>query len=184
MSEPGHVSVFDLRQRFAGTVTRYEIQAWGTHETLALAETKALKLKEEVTFYRDERKDERLFSFQARNVIDLNAGYDVFDRDRRTIASFRKDFGASLARSTWHLDGPDYAGTGQERSQAVAVLRRIGVPFLAMHFDFRTAEGRPLMSVERESTVRDRYTVRVPDTRVDFRVAASLAVALDALMAR
>ena len=28
------------------------------------------------------------------------------------------------------------------------------------------------MSVEREFTVRDRYTVTVPDRRLDFRVAA------------
>jgi hypothetical protein len=32
--------------------------------------------------------------------------------------------------------------------------------------------------------VRDKYTVNVPDQRVDFRVAAAVAVAMDALMAR
>ena len=40
------------------------------------------------------------------------------------------------------------------------------------------------MSVERQVSVRDRYTVSVPDPRVDFRVAAALAVGLDALMQR
>jgi hypothetical protein len=33
-------------------------------------------------------------------------------------------------------------------------------------------------------SIGDRYRVSVPDQRVDFRVAASLAVALDALMSR
>ena len=35
-----------------------------------------------------------------------------------------------------------------------------------------------------QSTVRDKYTVRVPDQRVDFRVAAAVAVGLDTLMQR
>ena len=41
-----------------------------------------------------------------------------------------------------------------------------------------------LRSVERQASVRDKYTVHVPDQRVDFRVAASVAVGLDALMSR
>jgi hypothetical protein len=32
--------------------------------------------------------------------------------------------------------------------------------------------------------MRDKYTVTVSDPRVDFRVAAAVAVALDALMSR
>jgi hypothetical protein len=32
--------------------------------------------------------------------------------------------------------------------------------------------------------LRDRYTVTVPDPRLDFRLAASMAVGLDALLAR
>ena len=41
-----------------------------------------------------------------------------------------------------------------------------------------------LISIERQATVRDKYTVRVPDPRVDFRVAAAVAVGMDALLAR
>jgi hypothetical protein len=55
------------------------------------------------------------------------------------------------------------------------------VPFV-FHFDFAdTATGRPVMSSERRKSIRDRYTVSVSDPRIDFRVAASMAVALDAL---
>jgi hypothetical protein len=32
--------------------------------------------------------------------------------------------------------------------------------------------------------LRDKYTVTVPDARVDFRVAAAVAIAVDALMSR
>jgi hypothetical protein len=184
-----HVPVFYLRQRFAMTLNRYEIQAVDptgqVGQTLAMAEQKRFALKEEVTFYADETRARKVFSFKARAVMDLNAGYDVFDEAHQQLGFFRKDFGASLLRSTFHIEGPGYVGTGQERSQGVALLRRFAdIPFLPIHFDYTTPEGQPLLAVERQGTVRDRYTVRVPDPRVDFRVAAAVAVAMDALMAR
>jgi len=179
-----HVPLFYLRQKFAVTINRYELQA-DDGRVLALAEQKRFALKEEVTFYADQTKSQKVFSFKARAVMDLNAGYDVFDEQHQPIGFFRKDFGASLLRSTFHIEGPGYAGTGQERSQAVALLRRFAdIPFLPIHFDYVTAEGQPLLAVERQGTVRDRYTIHVPDPRVDFRVAAAVAVAMDALMAR
>ena len=189
MSAPEHVPLFFLRQKFAMTINRYELQAaqpdGSVGPTLGLAEQKRFALKEEVTFYADQTRTRKVFSFKARKVVDLNAGYDVFDEAHQPIGFFRKDFGASLLRSTFYIEGAGFTGTGQERSQAVGLLRRFAdVPFLPIHFDYVTPEGQPLLSVERQGTVRDRYTVRVPDPRVDFRVAAAVAVAMDALMAR
>ena len=40
------------------------------------------------------------------------------------------------------------------------------------------------MSSERQMSLRDRYHGHVPDERLDFRLAAAMAVGLDALMAR
>ena len=78
-----------------------------------------------------------MFAFKARKRIDLNAGYDITDEVGQQIGFFRKDFGASLLRSTFHIEGPGYQGTGQERSQAVALIRRFAdIPFLPIHFDF------------------------------------------------
>jgi len=184
-----YVPVFFVRQRFAMTMNRYELQAATADgqvgQTLGYAEQKRMAFKEEVTFYTDQTRAQKAFSFKARKVMDLNAGYDVFDETHQQIGFFRKDFGASLLRSTFHVEGPGFAGSGQERSQAVGLLRRFAdIPFLPIHFDYVTPEGQPLLSVERQGSVRDRYTVRVPDPRVDFRIAAALAVAMDALMAR
>jgi hypothetical protein len=184
-----HVPVFVLRQKFAMTTNRYELQGLGPEGqpglVLGVAVQKRMALKEEVTFFADDTKARKVFSFKARAVLDLNAGYDVFDEAHQQIGFFRKDFKASLLRSTFQIEGPGYAGTGQERSQGVALLRRFAdIPFLPIHFDYATAEGQPLLSIERQGSVRDRYTVRVPDPRVDFRVAAAVAVAMDALMAR
>ena len=121
-----------------------------------------------------------MFSFKARKVMDLNAGYDVFDEAHQTIGFFRKDFKASLLRSTFHVEGPGYAGTGRERSQAVAIMRRFAdIPFLPIHFDYATPRASPCWGSSARAR-RDNYTVQVPDPRGDFRVAAAIAVAIDA----
>ena len=85
--------------------------------------------------------------------MDLGAGYDITDEHGQPLGFFRKDFGASLLRSTFHLEGPGFAGTGQERNQLVALLRRFTeLPLPAVHFDFADPDGAPLMSVERQAT--------------------------------
>ena len=72
-----------------------------------------------------------MLRFKARKVMDLNAGYDVFDEAHQTIGFFRKDFKASLLRSTFHVEGPGYTGTGRRRGQRVAIgapVQRHSVP--------------------------------------------------------
>jgi uncharacterized protein YxjI len=189
MTAAMYLPTFFVKQRFAMMTNRYELYAanpdGGFGQLMGLAEQKKLALKEQVTFYSDDTKARPVFAFKARRVMDLNAGYDITDEHGQPLGYFKKDFGASLLRTTFHVEGPGFAGTGQERSMLVAVVRRFtDIPFLPIHFDFVGTEGRPLLSVERQASVRDRYTVHVPDPRVDFRVAASLAVGLDALMQR
>ncbi len=184
-----HLPTFYVLQKFSMTTNRYAIQAGDQVGTpgriMAVAQQKRMAFKEQVTFYEDESKARPVFAFAARKRIDLNAGYDVTDESGARIGFFRKDFGASLLRSTFHVEGPGWSGTGQERSPLVAVVRRfLDIPFLPIHFDFVDPAGQPLMTVERQGSVRDRYTVHVPDPRVDFRVAAAVAVGLDALMQR
>jgi hypothetical protein len=135
-----------------------------------------------------------VFSFKARQGMDVRAEHDVFDEHGRPLGCFRKDFAASLLRSTWYLTGPGYEAIGKERRPVIAILRRVWdfIPFLGdiwvpfvFHFDFvDTVTGRPVLVSERRKSIGDRYTVTVPDQRVDFRVAAAMAVALDALQSR
>ena len=111
---------------------------------MALAEQKRMAFKEQVTFYSDVAKSPSVFGFKARKVMDIGSGYDITDEAGRQIGFFRKDFGASLLRSTFHVEGPGFAGTGQERSQLVGLLRRFtDVPFLPIHFDFVDARASP-----------------------------------------
>ena len=180
--------LFFVGQRLTMMVNRYEIRVPGPDarpgELLAVAQQKRMAVKEQVTFYADEQRTRPVFSFKARKALDLASGYDVYDEGGHPLGFFRKDFGRSLLRSTFHLSGPGLEATGQERNVAVAIARRVvDFPF-AFHFDFRDAAGQVVMTVERQFSMRDRYTVTVPDPRLDFRLAAAMAVALDALMGR
>ena len=189
---------FFIKQRITLMINRYEIRAANPDgsegQLLALAEQKRMKLKEEVTFYADEAKSRAVFSFKARQRLDVHAEHDVYDEYGNALGTFSKQFGASLLRSTWNLSAPGLQSVGRERRPVIAILRRvwefipwigeIWVPFV-FHFDFvDTATGQPVLVSERQKAVVDRYTVTVPDPRLDFRVAASMAVALDALQSR
>jgi uncharacterized protein YxjI len=189
---------FFVKQRITLMVNRYEIRAANSDGTegalMAFAEQKRMKLKEEITFFTDESKTRAVFSFKARQRLDVHAEHDVFDEGGRPLGWFSKQFGMSLLRSTWNLSAPGVQAVGRERSPFIAILRRIWdlipyigdvwVPFV-FHFDFHdSATGQPVLSSERVWAVRDRYDVTVHDQRLDFRVAASMAVALDALQSR
>jgi hypothetical protein len=66
----------------------------------------------------------------------------------------------------------------------IPLLGEVWVPFV-FHFDFLDlATGHLVMTSERRKSIRDRYVISVPDPRLDFRLAASMAVALDALQSR
>ena len=185
---PMHLPAFFMKQKLTLMVNRYEIRGVGPDggpgELIALAQQKRMAFKEQVTFYADEERTRAVFSFKARKTIDLASGYDVFDERGDAIGFFRKDFGKSLLRSTFHLNGPSLNAIGQERNQAIAIIRRfIELPF-TFHFDFVDEGGRPVMHVDRQFSMRDRYHVQVPDPRLDFRLAAAMTVGLDALMGR
>ena len=193
---------FAVRQKLTLMVNRYEVieldDAGKDVGFLALAEQKRLKIKEEVTFFADESKKQPLFGFKARKRLELAAGYDITDGTGAPIGWFKKEFKASLLTSTWRLGTPDgFECKGQERNTKVAIARRLwdfvpvvgemGSPFL-FHFDFVAPDGHPVMSSVKKMGIKDRYVIDVParpdGTRLDWRVAACMAVALDALQSR
>jgi len=199
---PAAIERFRVRQRLTMMVNRYEVLAVDAagNETglLCLAQQKRMAFKEQVTFYTDESRSRPVFSFKARTRMDLGATYDVTDAAGAAIGWFRKDFAKSLLRSTWHLGTPDgFQGTGHERNQTVAVLRRfwelvpilgdIPVPWL-FHFDFTASDGTVVMTSTKRPALRDVYEIELPAApsgwRLDWRVGAAMAVALDALQSR
>ena len=193
-----YVPAFSMKQRVTMMANKYELIATNPDGSdgplLAFAQQKRMAFKEQVTFYSDDTKTRPVFSFKARKTIDLGSGYDVYDADGQVIGWFKKEFGKSLLRSSWQLSAPGVEADGTERNQTVAIVRRVWdfVPFIGeiplpfiFHFDFTDrGTGQPVLSVERKISVRDRYHVTVRDQRLDFRVAAAMTVALDALQGR
>ena len=180
---------FMVKQKITMMVNRYEIRELGPNgeegAILAMAQQKRMAFKEEVIFYADEARQLPVFSFKARSVMDLGATYDVKDGAGTPIGMFRKDFAKSLLRSTWHLEAAGIAAVGQETNMAIAIIRRIqdSIP-LPFHFEFTDAAGHVVLSSVRKWGLRDKYIVEVPGARLDGRVAAAMAVGLDALQSR
>lgn len=187
-----------MKQKITLMVNRYSIHEANPDGTegrlLAFAQQKRMSFKEKVMFYADESRTDELFTFKARHGLDVRAEHDVFDEHGQTIGWFKKHFGLSLFRSTWSVEYAGVRALGRERSRLIAILRRfwsaipylgdVWVPFV-FHFDFvDEMTGDVVMSSQRRLSLRDRYVITVPDPRMDFRVAASVAVALDALQSR
>ncbi|WP_297081939.1 hypothetical protein [uncultured Demequina sp.] len=179
---------YAIRQRLTLGVNRYEIARTGADfeggEQFAFAQQKRMKLKEEVRFFTDDTKSAIVFTFKARNVMDINSVVDVFDAEGASLGTFRKDFGKSLINSTWYLEAPGLPElTAREASDGKAIARRFGVP-LRYDFIFRDPEGNEAASVFRKFGIRDSYKVTVKDTRYDERLILAMMVALDSLQDR
>jgi uncharacterized protein YxjI len=188
---------FNVRQKMTYMANQYLVTVarpdGSESEVVAFAQQKLMKLKEQVTIYTDESKDRVLCTFEARQVLEAGAVYDVRDAVGNTIGFFRKKFAASLLRSTWSMEQPGTTKlTGRERNRVVAVLRRIWeflpftdfVPFVwPYHFDFTEGDKR-LMAVDKKFGLRDRYVLDIASPDLDRRLAVAQAVALDALQSR
>ncbi|MDT7772775.1 MAG: hypothetical protein QOC67_1699, partial [Pseudonocardiales bacterium] len=81
MTAPKYVPHFFVRQKITLMVNRYQIFAAnqdGTEgELLTFAQQKRMAFKEQVTFYSDESKSRPVFSFRARQRLDVHAEHDV-----------------------------------------------------------------------------------------------------------
>ena len=191
---------FVVRQKVTVMVNRYMIHAvddtGGEGPPIAVAQQKRMAFKEQVTFFADEQRTRPVFGFKAQTTMDLGATYDVTDAEGQPIGWFKKEFRKSLTRSTWLMGiaALDLEAVGTERSGSVAVARRVWnvatdfpAPF-RFHFDFRTPDGTLVMSSNRRKALRDVYDVELPalpsGAPIDWRVAAAMAVALDALQSR
>ena len=128
-----YVPAFSMKQRITMMANKYELIATNPDGTdgplLAFAQQKRMAFKEQVTFYTDDSKSQAVFSFKARKRIDLGSGYDVFDANGQPIGWFKKEFGASLLRSTWQLSAPGIDAIGRERRS----VHRDPAPRLGFH---------------------------------------------------
>lgn len=194
------ISRFVLKQRITFLVNRYEYfaqnQPADEPRQVAFVEQKRLKLREEITAYTSEARQEVLFSLKAERVLDVHGKYFVRDGQGKELGYLRKVFGKSLLRSTWEAyDASDrLLFTAQETNQFVAIFRRIAemIPFVEIiavfvpfHFEF-LKDGVAIGSHRRQVSLRDEYvmTLEPAAANIDRRVVLAFGIALDALQAR
>lgn len=196
-----------VEQQITAFVNKYAIytttEDGHKDQLVALAQQKRIALKEKITFYTDESKQEIAFSFRAEKVMDIHGRYLVEDAHGHLIGAFRKDFKKSLLSSTWNILNANDKTTLNvtESSMALAVIRRYGgfIPivgdiinlitsFLRYHFIFFDAEtGREVGRYQKTTLLRDHYKLLAEDeayAKQDWRVLAAMAVGLDALQSR
>ena len=137
-----------------------------------------------------------VFSFKARKRLDLGVRVRRLRRERSVDRLVQEGVRQEPAAVELAAGRPGASRpTGPSGTPTIAIVRRvwdfvpivgdIPLPFI-FHFDFNDrASGQPVLSVERKMSVRDRYRVTRPGPRaLDFRVAAAMTVALDALQSR
>jgi len=164
---------------------------------IAFVRQRKLAIKEDIRLYADEAETQELFRIKARSLFDLGgARYDVTDSDGQPLGALEHVFGKSLLRSTWRIRGADgeEVATAQERSRAMAVLRRVvdlagelgGLIPIPYNFDILAA-GEKIGAMDRKFQLRDSYVLDLSgDTArvLDRRLAVALAIGLDTLQNR
>ncbi len=161
---------------------RYEIRDLGTDgepgRILASAQQKAFAFHEQVTFFSDVAPEVPAYSMRARNVILVSATYDVQDGDDVPLGTLHRH-GALLSPPSWQLDAETVSAAGQQVAGLTAFWRRTRgrAPFVDLELLDR--DHQVVLVCGRRPGLRDSYLVEVRDGRVDGRLAASVAVALD-----
>lgn len=195
-----------VEQKITAFVNQYAIFAatpsGDKADLVAYAQQKRLAFKEKVTFYNDTAKTQPIFTFRAEKLFDYHGRFIVEDASGQALGSFKKEFGKSLVASTWTLRDKEgnVRMTASETNQTLAVLRRYAgyVPiigdifdlvliFFKYHFTFHTNDNQAVGMYKKTTLLRDHYMLLMDNATYeleDWRVLASLAVALDALQGR
>jgi uncharacterized protein YxjI len=164
---------------------------------IAYVRQKKLAIKEHIRFFADEAETQELFHLQAQTWLDTGGSrYDVVDAHEGKIGMLHHVFGKSLLRTTWNVlnAGDEQVAVAQERSQAMAILRRAidfvpdvgGMIPIPYNFDILVGE-RVAGRMDRKFQLRDRYVLDLSgDTEraLDRRLAIALAIGLDTLQNR
>lgn len=190
--------LFEVQQKVTLLVNEYHILKDG--ELIAFARQKRLTLREHFSLSKDKSQSETLAISQARQVIDYAPTFDITDNKGKHLATIRKNFKKSLIRSSWSIYSDatlkNQLFTVQEKSQAVAIIRRIWelVPFdvaeipLPIKFHFTISQnGKPVGEYTKLKLFRDHYALYLNAAqakRIDKRAWMIFAVLLDAMQSR
>jgi uncharacterized protein YxjI len=148
-----------------------------------------LQPKRHVTFYRDDRKTERILEvLQDKKFQPIITTYTVRDPQTKVLARFRKNYLYNLFRKRWECRGPEgsIVAVAREDSIILSLLRRFLGPFFGLlRTNFviqRGTSDNVVGEFNRKFTLLDRYVLdlsRDPRRQLDRRVMLALGVMLD-----
>ncbi|HVF19376.1 MAG TPA: DUF2510 domain-containing protein, partial [Mycobacteriales bacterium] len=164
-------------------------------ELVAFVKQKRMALKEAFTVFADEAATRAVVTIKADRRIDIRSAMTITDATTgQVVGAIRKKGAASIVRSTWELEQPGLPPlTITERNMAIAILRRVWglIPYAnnvpvpwVFHFDAVTADGSTVFTHTRIWGWRDRYVMEIQDQRLDFRMAVSIGILMDAMQHR
>ncbi len=196
--DPNQHDKFVLRQRIKLVINQYEFSLAEGEPPFCFVEQKRFKFKEDIRFYADDSKSVELLRIKARQRFDPRATYDITGPGGEKIGEIQKVFGASLLRSTFAIRDGSGEVRAQEKSLAVALIRRLVgfIPYvenfanwlpIPYHFTFER-DGQVLGEHRRRiGKFRDIYDIDFSQDSgrtLDRRMVLAAAVGMDALQAR
>jgi uncharacterized protein YxjI len=165
------------------------ILAWPVAFLTLIVAASAVSKKRHITFYRDDRKKERLLEIRQDKKIQLiTATYTVRDARGQPIARLRKNYLYNIFRKRWEIRtlADQLAFLVKEDSIILSLLRRVLGPMyglLRTNFVFCGADGRSVLGeFKRKMTILDRYALDLKRDRhrkLDRRLALAMGVMLD-----
>ena len=196
--DPNQHDQFVLRQRIKLVINQYEFSLAEGEPPFCFVEQQRFKFKEDIRFYADDSKSVELLRIKARQRFDPRATYDITGPGGEKIGEIQKVFGASLLRSTFAIRDGSGEVRAQEKSLAVALIRRLVgfIPYvenfanwlpIPYHFTFER-DGQVLGEHRRRiGKFRDIYDIDFSQDSgrtLDRRMVLAAAVGMDALQAR
>jgi hypothetical protein len=176
------VREFVVRQSVRMSENRYEVHVVGPDGAeggvVAVTEQKRADFKRGAMLYADEGRRQPVLSFQPTGSV-----YTVTDGGGAPLGEFRKASG----KTVWVVEQPGLPPvSGKESSSTVSVLRKFSgeLFWLPYRFEFTRSGGGEAFTVAKSWSVRDKFTITVPDPHLDRRLVIAVSVAMDAIANR
>jgi uncharacterized protein YxjI len=109
---------------------------------------KAFKLREDIRVYSDLQSRREILAIRARQIMDFQAAYDVWDPEAgMKVGAMRRKGWSSLIRDEWEvMDAADNViGKLHEDNMALALVRRFLSNLIPQNFDMVMYDGRKVV---------------------------------------
>ncbi|HLO98209.1 MAG TPA: hypothetical protein VK171_06415 [Fimbriimonas sp.] len=155
-------------------------------QLLLLAAQKGFKLKEEIDIFTDQGKTNCIMHIRARQIMDIQAAYDVTDaKTGQRIAVFKRKGWKSILRDEWEVCGPNEEPYGimLEDSMLLAMVRRFVAAIVPQNYDLNVG-GTRVVDFRQNFNPFSYHLNIIIEGQIDPRIAVSGAVLLAAIEGR